>query len=779
MKKRAKILAMFFVDLQDALSAACIGDEIRVAQDVYYPGGPLLPTQASNPVPADGATYVSITADLSWTAGLDATLHDVYFGTSSPGIFQGNQSDTTFNPGTMAHSTKYYWRIDEVNKGGKTIGTVWSFTTISPGPSWPPPPPPMGWSNGEANIEMSVDRSATFQLKNDVVIKGGYAGFGEPDPNVRDIHAYETILCGDMGIPGDDSDNSYHVVTGSGTDETAVLDGFTITAGNANGWNAHNYGGGGMYNYMGSPTVTNCKFSWNSAICDGGGMFNYSSSPIVTNCKFTRNSALSVAPLSGGGGMYNTSSTPKIINCTFSGNWARYGGGMQNWGFSTPTLTNCTLSGNHAQVGGGISFINPPGGHKQGAVVLTNCILWCNRDSSGVDEQAQIWGSTDVNYSCIQGLTGDLGGIGNIEADPRFVDPGYWDANDVWVDGDYRLKSQGWRWHSQRKAWTWDDVTSRCIDAGNPGSLLRDEALTVRVDPTNEWGQNLRINMGAYGGTAQASIPPHGWAILADLTNDGTVDFIDLAHWTEIWLSSGNDQLGDLDRNGIIDMVDFALVARDWRAETNWPPPDEASNPNPADGATGVSTTADLSWTAGSDATSHDVYFGTSSTPPFVGNQTYTTFDPGRMAYSTTYYWRIDEVNKWGKTTGTVWSFTTWWGGGPSDARLKTDIKTLTNVLDKVEKIRGISFEWSEVAGSIGISDGRRQIGVIAQDVEAVFPELVGTSKGIYKGVEYHKLTAVLIEAVKELKAENETLKRRIEVLETKVQQNEPRAERI
>jgi hypothetical protein len=87
--------------------------------------------------------------------------------------------------------------------------------------------------------------------------------------------------------------------------------------------------------------------------------------------------------------------------------------------------------------------------------------------------------------------------------------------------------------------------------------------------------------------------------------------------------------------------------------------PDQASNPNPMDYATGVDLDADLSWSAGSEATSHDVYFGTNSVPPFTRNQTDTIFDPGTMAYATKYYWRIDEVNKWGTTTGSVWNFTT------------------------------------------------------------------------------------------------------------------------
>lgn len=86
-----------------------------------------------------------------------------------------------------------------------------------------------------------------------------------------------------------------------------------------------------------------------------------------------------------------------------------------------------------------------------------------------------------------------------------------------------------------------------------------------------------------------------------------------------------------------------------------------------------------------------------------------------------------------------------------------------------------LSRKWA--AQSCTVDDGRRQVGVLARDVEAVFPELVGTSTGVYKGVEYSRLTAVLVEAVKELKAENEALKRRIELLEKAARLNEPKAE--
>ena len=88
-------------------------------------------------------------------------------------------------------------------------------------------------------------------------------------------------------------------------------------------------------------------------------------------------------------------------------------------------------------------------------------------------------------------------------------------------------------------------------------------------------------------------------------------------------------------------------------------PPGPAAAPVPADGATGVSIDVDLSWTAGSGAASHDVYFGTNPTPAFQGNQATNSFDPGTLAFDTTYYWRIDEVNGFGTTPGDSWSFTT------------------------------------------------------------------------------------------------------------------------
>ncbi len=92
----------------------------------------------------------------------------------------------------------------------------------------------------------------------------------------------------------------------------------------------------------------------------------------------------------------------------------------------------------------------------------------------------------------------------------------------------------------------------------------------------------------------------------------------------------------------------------------NWdPPPSPATNPSPADGASDVFRNPVLSWTPGNGIASHDVYFGTTDPPPFIGNQVATTFTPEFLPAEALHFWRIDEVNSQGTATGQVWSFST------------------------------------------------------------------------------------------------------------------------
>jgi hypothetical protein len=98
-----------------------------------------------------------------------------------------------------------------------------------------------------------------------------------------------------------------------------------------------------------------------------------------------------------------------------------------------------------------------------------------------------------------------------------------------------------------------------------------------------------------------------------------------------------------------------------------------------------------------------------------------------------------------------------------SDGRWKKNIEPLESSLDKISSLQGVSYEWkTEEYPDVGMTEGK-QIGLVAQEVEKVLPELVSEDKDGYKGVSYSKLTAVLVEAVKELKAENQSQKKLIE----------------
>lgn len=225
------------------------------------------------------------------------------------------------------------------------------------------------------------DRAATFQLIDGVTLKGGYAGLNHTDPNARDIVKYKTILSGDLN--GDDvevadpcdllteptrAENSYHVVVGSGTDATAILSGFTVIGGNANGSYPDNCGGG-IYNYHGSPTLADCTITFNHAYGrgggegegegdgddggggNGGGIYCVSgSSPRIENNNIMRNSAGN----SGSGIHCDSNSSPTIENNNIEGNLAGNNGGGICCDESSPIISSNTITRNRSGDGAAI-----------------------------------------------------------------------------------------------------------------------------------------------------------------------------------------------------------------------------------------------------------------------------------------------------------------------------------------------------------------------------------------------------------------------------------------
>ncbi|HUU95626.1 MAG TPA: right-handed parallel beta-helix repeat-containing protein [Phycisphaerae bacterium] len=234
-----------------------------------------------------------------------------------------------------------------------------------------------------ANPEGTGDRAATFQLINGVAIYGGYAGYGETDPDLRDIALHETILSGD--IDGSGNYDSYHVVTADQTGAGTLLDGFTVTGAHANGTGYDQKKGGGMYVSNAAVTVSNCTFSANYAAGRGGGMYRVGTAevPVVLEgCRFFDNQG---GLMGGGIDFYNTEGNPQVLNCAFTGNTAGYGGGIHGLG-GDMTVTNCLFSGNSGNNGGGAVKTTT------GSPRLTNCTFTAN--TSNPDEGGALDAST-------------------------------------------------------------------------------------------------------------------------------------------------------------------------------------------------------------------------------------------------------------------------------------------------------------------------------------------------------------------------------------------------
>ena len=255
-----------------------------------------------------------------------------------------------------------------------------------------------------------TDRAATFNMLDGVGIYGGFAGW-ESAREERDWEVNLTILSGDIdsndltdpaGVVTSTANitgtNSFHVVTGDGVGATAVLDGFIINAGYANGTYFNNCGdvcGGGLYNFQGHPTLNNLTFIGNHADNNGGGLYNngnsigssptisdttfinndstygggmaseFNSNPVLTNVSFSGNRAVNF-----GGAMFNQIASPILINTSFTNNQSQAGGGMYNLS-SSAILTTATFSGNTAISGGGIYNTDSSGLHALMDVTFT------------------------------------------------------------------------------------------------------------------------------------------------------------------------------------------------------------------------------------------------------------------------------------------------------------------------------------------------------------------------------------------------------------------------
>ncbi|MGB4775104.1 MAG: choice-of-anchor Q domain-containing protein, partial [Daejeonella sp.] len=367
-----------------------------------------------------------------------------------------------------------------------------------------------------ANVQPDP-RDVTFLLKNGLSLYGGFAGAttGRPETIAsRNIINNPTILSGDIKNTDTNTDDTYHVVIAVGNNSSAVLDGFIIENGNANGNspasiqqagiergsaggmynhqsspglrnsvlrnNTGNYTGG-LYNYQSSPIITNCIFYSNTATAGNGGAITNTdqSSPIVTNTTFRSNSAAGT-----GGAMANfLSSSPAVINSVFYHNTAAdvYGGGaIYNHG-SEVNIKNSTFSGNSVTspqaMGGAIRNNN------NAKATITNSILYGNTAVSGLENGNIAGDAATVTYSLVEEEPGKevytaAGNTNyNINTNPLFVKP---------EDGDFSLMEG-----------------SPAIDQGNNISILGIPA-DISGKPRIA---GKAVDMGAYESSYEVNIP--------------------------------------------------------------------------------------------------------------------------------------------------------------------------------------------------------------------------------------------------------------------------------
>jgi hypothetical protein len=366
--------------------------------------------------------------------------------------------------------------------------------------------------------------------------------------------------------------------------------------------------GGGIGLEDSNSTISNCIITGNITAEIGGGIACvWAGNPAITNCIITGNIVGWAGGGIGGCGYCDIT----VRNCTLSGNKAGsdfggIGGALYLWG-ATAEINNAILWGNEADDGAEIAMFDSDLPPSTSTVTVSYSNIQGGQSAVYVDP-----------CSILNWLEG------NIDTDPCFAQPGYWHPNDTpldanddfWVDGDYHLRSEAGRWEWSKYigldatgdgfidlsdfaafanlwqtegsniaadldssgfvdlsdlelllnnyladypvgGWTADDVTSACIDAGDPNSDWTEEL----------WPHGERINMGAYGGTPQASMSLSAVGNKADLDGDGDVDGDDLALLVGMWLVEEMLLSEDINRNGLVNFSDWDEFAGQWRWE--------------------------------------------------------------------------------------------------------------------------------------------------------------------------------------------------------------------
>ncbi len=230
----------------------------------------------------------------------------------------------------------------------------------------------------------------------------------------------------------------------------------------------------------------------------------------------------------------------EVRNCLIVDNTTFHDCGVLPVVSGCPTLINCTIANN-------LSGVGIEGIVSSTLTRIHNCIIYGNQGEQiipagpALPETFSPGWMADMRYSLVQDSASSVAPVEwsatNFDTDPCFVRPGHWEGT-VLVEGDYHLKSEGYRWSEQEvhgSHWYYDDSsTSWAIDAGDLLFGLGEELERAPDDPEGRWGVNHAMNCGAYGGTTQASLAPND----GEAPGIGAVDLRD--YWPLMWEHTGN-----------------------------------------------------------------------------------------------------------------------------------------------------------------------------------------------------------------------------------------------
>ncbi|MCX7045115.1 MAG: hypothetical protein NTX50_06485 [Candidatus Sumerlaeota bacterium] len=577
-----------------------------------------LPGQATRPNPANGAIDIAGSPTLSWTAGAGAMSHEVYFGTANPPAFITTQTATVFDPGALATSTTYYWRIDERNIAGVTTGTVWIFTTAAPPPSPATNPiPPDGatnvvttgillaWTPGAGATSHDVYFGTSISL---TFIGNQPAATYDPGILISGMTYYWRI----------DERNGNGVTTGTV---------WTFTA--------QNYLDPIAYWKLDETAGTIAKDSSGSGK-DG---------QVTGTAVWLPNAGYLHGALRGNA--TNTATSVPALRLysnyvTLSAWIKRNGAQAGNAGIFT-CRAGATATSLRIVVGGAIhslSLLWNGASHNAPALILPD-VQWTFVAATVEPTQIIIYlgGASTLTSQTIPGAYA-------IEEFDAPLSLGF-DATGAnrHFNGDMddmRLYNRALAPDEMIALWR---LGGPALNPNPP-----DGAINVGTSPLLTWSPApTALLHDIYFGTdllalqtATTTASEYQGVVVAPELQMAALDTSQTYYWR------------------VDERSDFGVRAGAvWRFTTYLPAPDPASAPDPANGAVDVPLTATLSWTPGAYAASHDVYFGLTDPPAFIGNQSAASYTPPAMAPGTVYYWRIDEVNPSSTTTGTVWSFTT------------------------------------------------------------------------------------------------------------------------